>query len=613
MMRGTIETIAHLPEERATRGREVLGRLIGYMKPYTRQLAVTLVLVLIAAAGQAAGPLLIGYAIDSAITAGDYAQLNQLMLLLLVVYVVTVLATRSQIRIIGVIGQRLLAALRSDIFTTVQRLSLRFFDRRPAGDMMSRLTNDTEVLNQLLSQGLVQVVGSLFGLIGIVIAMLWLDWRLSLASFIVIPLMLLLTKVFSQLARRAFRRTRESIGDVSTEIQENIAGVRVAQAFNNTEANVQRFRETNAANRDANVSATAVTSAFMPTIDVLAAIATAIVAGYGGYQAIHGAVTVGVVVAFLTYVQQFFRPIQQLSTFYNTAQASLAAAERVFELIDTPVELVDAPDAITLPPIVGRVAFEHVSFSYGARPGDQAANGAVDATTKNQLTDISLVAEPGQTVAIVGPTGAGKTTLVNLIGRFYDVTSGAVTIDDHDVRSVTKASLRSQMGVVLQESFLFSGTVMENIRYGRLDATDEEVLAAARAANADTFIQRLPEGYQSKLGERGGGLSQGQRQLIGIARAILADPRLLILDEATSSVDTRTEQLIQSALRTLLANRTAFVIAHRLSTIRDADQVIVLRDGQIVESGTHDQLLARGGFYAELYRRQFRDEPVVAS
>jgi ATP-binding cassette, subfamily B, multidrug efflux pump len=625
MMHGGMRAIGALPEERATRGNLVLRRLIGYLRPYWKQLLLALGLVLIGAATQALGPYLIGRAIDGAIGQGDGAALDRTMLMLLAVYVVGWLASRTQIILVGAVGQRTLARLRSEIFATVQRLSLRFFDRQPAGDLMSRLVNDTDVLNQLFSQGIVQILGSLFGLVGILVAMLALDWRLALASFVVIPLMLLLTNLFSTLSRRAFRRTREAIGDVSSEIQEEIAGVKVAQAFNRTGLNQQRFAQRNAANRDANVNATAITSAFTPAIDVLSTVATAIVAGYGGYLALRGLATVGVVVAFLTYVQQFFRPIQQLSTFYTTAQSSLAASERIFDLIDTPVDLADTPGAGDLPPIVGRVVFDHVSFSYGERAKDERrttndgrrmtdSDGTLSSLVLHPssqhemvLRDVSLVAKPGQTVAIVGPTGAGKTTLVNLIGRFYEVSGGAVTIDGVDVRDVTRASLRRQMGVVLQDSFLFSGTIMENIRYGRLDATDAEVEAAARAANAHEFISRLPEGYQTKLGERGGTLSQGQRQLIGIARAILADPRILILDEATSSVDSRTEALIQSALKTLLKGRTSFVIAHRLSTIRDADQVLVMRDGQIVERGTHESLLARGGFYAELYRRQFRN------
>ncbi|HEY3229703.1 MAG TPA: ABC transporter ATP-binding protein, partial [Roseiflexaceae bacterium] len=443
-----MQAIAALPEERAERGSAVLRRLMDYLRPYWKQLLVVLALVLVGAASQAAAPYLIGRAIDGAIGQRDGAALDRTMLLLLAVYIVGTLATRTQIILIGAVGQRTLSRMRSEIFATVQRLSLRFFDRHPAGDLMSRLVNDTDVLNQLFSQGIIQVLGSLFGLVGILIAMLALDWRLALVSFIIIPVMLLLTNVFSQLSRRAFRRTRAAIGDVSSEIQEEIAGVKIAQAFNRTDLNQQRFAQRNAANRDANVNATAITSAFTPAIDLLSTVATAIVAGYGGYLALNNLITVGVVVAFLTYVQQFFRPIQQLSTFYTTAQSSLAAAERIFDLIDTPVDLTDAPGAREMPPIVGRVEFDHVSFSYGDRPLSTASSQLQDVndngrrtTDKGQpapsdlvLRDVSLSAEPGETIAIVGPTGAGKTTLVNLIGRFYDVGDGAVLIDGIDVR-----------------------------------------------------------------------------------------------------------------------------------------------------------------------------------
>ncbi|HMO58543.1 MAG TPA: ABC transporter ATP-binding protein, partial [Roseiflexaceae bacterium] len=578
------------------------------LRPHSARLGLVLLLALAAAATQALGPVLIGVAIDDAIAGGDGDTLNRTMLLLLLTYLIGAVASRYQFLYMGEIGQRTLAYMRHEIFTTLQRLSLRFFDRQPAGDLMSRLLNDTDVLNQLFGQGLVQVLGSLFGLLGILLAMLLLDWRLAVASFVIIPVILLVTNLFARMSRRAFRRTRESLGDVSSEIQEEMAGVKVAQAFSRTAVNQQRFARRNAANRDANVNATAITSAFMPAIDVLSTIATAIVVAYGGLLVVEGSTTVGVVFAFLTYVQQFFRPIQALAGFYTTAQASLAASERIFDLIDTRPDLVDTADAVAIAPITGRVEFDHVSFSYGVRPG-QTLDPAADTLV---LRDITFVAEPGQTVAIVGPTGAGKTTLVNMIGRFYDVSDGAVRIDGADVRSVTRTSLRTQMGIVLQDSFLFAGTIADNIRYGRLDASDAEVEEAAGAANAHEFIMRLPDGYHTQLGERGSMLSQGQRQLLGIARAILADPRILILDEATSSVDTRTEALIQAALRTLLHGRTSFVIAHRLSTIREADLVLVLEAGVVAERGTHDELLARDGLYAELYRRQFRDRPLPA-
>ncbi len=597
----------HTEESQSRSAVQILHRLGIYLHSYIPQLIAVFIFVLIGALTSAAGPYFIGRAIDAAIHKGDGTLLNIYSVLLVLTYLIGAAATRFQVSIMGIIGQRILAQLRADIFTTLQRLSLRYFDQHSTGDLMSRISNDTDVLNQLFGQGVIQVLGSLFGIVGIVVAMVALDWRLASVSFAAIPLMFLTTAFFSQLSRRAFLRTRESIGDVSAEIQEEIAGVRVAQAFNRTRVNRERFARRNAANRDANVGAVAITSALMPSLDILSTITTAAVAGYGGFLTYQHLVTIGTVVAFMTYVQQFFWPIQQLGNFYTTVQASFAAADRIFALIDTEPDLVDHPNAHEMPPIRGEVTFNSVSFSYGSRPS--ATLSHLNSESDLVLHAISLHAAPGEIIAIVGPTGAGKTTLVSLIGRLYDVTSGSVCIDGIDVRDVTRASLRRQMGVVLQDSFLFSGSIGDNIRYGRLDATNAEVEAAARAAHAHDFIQRLPQGYKSPVGERGNRLSQGQRQLIGIARAILANPRILILDEATSSVDTRTELLIQEALHTLLHGRTAFVIAHRLSTIREADQVLVLQGGRIVERGTHDFLLASGGLYADLYRHQFRDDP----
>ncbi len=584
---------------------KTMRRLLVYFKPYWLPLLGVAALLVVGTLLQLAAPYLIGRAVDQFIVAGDRRGLAVTMLLLLGTYLASWATTYGQFSSMVVVGNKVLYRLRTDIFDRIQRLSLRFFDQHEAGDLMSRLTNDVDTIGQVLNAGLIQTLGSALLIVGIVVAMFSLNWQLALATFAILPFMFASSIFFSRRARRAFRQTRKTIGSVSADLEENISGVRVAQAFAREEQNMERFDELNRANRDANVNAQGIVAAFSPTLDVLSTIGLAIVIGYGGYLALQDPplVTVGVIVSFLVYVRRFFQPIQQMAQLYAQLQSAVAGAERIFELLDIQPDLVDTADAVEMPAIAGRVTFDGVSFHYKAE--------------EPVLRDVDLVAEPGQTVALVGPTGAGKTTLVNLMGRFYDVVDGAVRIDDHDVRSVTRASLRAQMGIVLQDTFLFSGTILDNIRYGRLGATDEEVIEAARLANADPFISRLPDGYNTELSEQGRNLSQGQRQLLAIARAILADPRLLILDEATSSVDTRTELLIQQALGRLLQGRTSFVIAHRLSTIRNADQLLVLKEGEIVERATsrpersaHEQLLDLGGEYYKLYTSQFREEQV---
>ena len=502
-------------------------------------------------------------------------------------------------------GQHVLRQIQIDVFHQLQRLSLGFYNTNESGDLMSRITNDTSTIQQAIGFALIQVASGSLLIVWIAYNMLTDNLIYGLLSLAVLPVMIVVTQWFSSQARKAFRATRKEIGNVNAELEESISGVREVQAFSREDANIANFRESNAANRDANIRAVAYTAALAPTLEALGYVAIAIVAGVGGMfllrgQALGGElVSLGLIITFLGYVQRFNQPIQQISVLWTNIQSAVAGAERIFDLLDETPDIQDKPDAQEMPQIQGRVVYDHVHAEY--KSGEPV------------LKSVDLVAEIGQTIAIVGPTGAGKTTLVNLLPRFYDVTDGAVTIDGIDVRDVSAASLRHQIGLVLQDTFLFSDTVMNNIRFGRPEATDEEVIEAAKLARANDFIERLPEGYATILGERGGGLSQGQRQLLSIARAALADPRILILDEATSSVDTRTERQIQAALDLLLAGRTSFVIAHRLSTIRNADQVLVLVAGEIVERGRHEERLAKQGVYYDLYMSQFsRQEEVTA-
>ena len=533
------------------------------------------------------------------------AGLLRLILIMIALFVLGSVVTGATFFVMAWTGQHVLRTLRVEVFEQLHRLSLSYYSEHEAGDLMSRITNDTSAIEQAFSFALVNVISGVLLLVWVSYNMVIANLPFALLSLSVAPVMFLATLYFSEQARKAFRVSREEIGNVNAELQESIASVREVQAFNRADENIEQFKEVNAANRDANVRAVAYTSALAPALEALSYVALAIVTGVGGWYLLRGqsllgtAVTLGLVVTFLGYVQRFNQPIQQIAVLWTNIQNAIAGAERIFHILDERPAVFNKPGAQQMPTIQGQVEFEHATHSY--------EDGVP------VLKDVSFTAQPGQTVAIVGPTGAGKTTIINLIPRFYDVTGGAVRIDGIDVRDVNLRSLREQIGLVLQDTFLFSTTVMENVRFGRPNATDEEVIAAIKLANADSFIERLPEKYQTVLGERGSGLSQGQRQLLSIARAALADPRILILDEATSSVDTRTERLIQRAFDELLKGRTAFVIAHRLSTIRNADMILVLKDGQIIERGRHEELLAKEGFYYDLYMSQFKKQEDITA
>lgn len=595
-----------------------LVRFWRYFKPYWYAVAITAILIIISTVLQVVAPVLTGQAVDcyllpqadacwyaaiqpSADIAARASGLGTLVLVMVIVFVGGSFLQGLAFYSMNWAGQHALRTIREDTFDRIHQLSLGYYARNEAGNIMSRITSDTDTIQQVLGFALLSVVSGALQVVLTVAAMLAANVPYALISLTVVPAMAWATVYFSNQARKAFRESRQQMGSVNAGLQESIAGVREVQAFNREEESIEQFRRTNAANRDANVRAASFTSALNPVLEALGYVAIAIVVVVGAMSALRNqplfgtaVISLGTIFAFVQFVQRFNQPIQQIATLWTNIQSAIAGGERIFGLLDERPELVDRADARELPPIKGQVVFDRVAAEY--KRGEPVLRG------------VNFSAEPGQTVAIVGPTGAGKTTIINLIPRFYDVSAGRVLIDGTDVREVTSASLRRQIGIVLQDSFLFSDTVMSNIRYGRLDATDAEVIAAARLASADSFIERLPQGYQTVLGERGGGLSQGQRQLIAIARAALANPRILILDEATSSVDTRTERLIQKAFDQLLEGRTSFVIAHRLSTIRNADQVLMVKDGQIVERGTHPELLARRGAYYDLYMSQFRRE-----
>jgi ATP-binding cassette subfamily B multidrug efflux pump len=592
--------MAHLAgkPEPAKDVRGTLLRLWSYLRRQRAALIATAMIVVANTGLMVLGPYLLGVAIDEALTPGDLTLLARVGALMLGVYALSALLTWAQTFIMAGAAQRTVRDLRADLFDHQQELPLRFFDSHPHGDLMSRLTNDVEMINTVLSESVTQLVAGLLSLVAIAAVMLWLNPLLALITLLTTPvLMTLLTRLVVGRTRTAFRAQQETLGAMNGLIEETIGGQRVVKAYGQEAKVMAHFDATNQAYRSAATRAQIFAGFMGPLTNFVNNIGLAILGGVGGWLVIQGMATVGTLASFINYSRQFGRPLNEIANLFNTIQGAVAGAERVFALIDETPE--SQENAAPLAQVEGEVTFENVDFAY-------TPDAAV-------LKQVSLHARAGQTVALVGPTGAGKTTIVNLLTRFYDIDAGRILIDGVDIREIDRYALRRQLGIVLQDTYLFTGSVLENIRYGRLDATDAEVYAAARLANAEQFIHRLPHGYATLLSERASNLSQGQRQLLAIARAILADPRILILDEATSSVDTRTEQQIQEAMLRLMRGRTSFVIAHRLSTIRGADQILVLRHGEIVERGTHAELLAQHGFYHELYTSQFRGQEAVAA
>jgi ABC-type multidrug transport system fused ATPase/permease subunit len=592
--RGALEMGSATNEEGVFFNTRVVRRLLAYLLPYRAQMIGGVVLMLIATGLTLTIPYMMKVAIDQHIAAGDMPGLRRISLQLAGAFVTLFLATAGQRYLLSWVGQRVLTNLRQALFDHLQRLSLAYHDTHIVGVTVSRVINDVAEINEVLSQGLITLLGDMLVLAGTVVVMTTLNPRLALFTFSVIPLMMLATYLFSRRARLAYRETRSRVAAVVGDLAEDLSAMRVIQAFAQEGASQKRFQRINEDNRRAQINAMSLSFIFLPTVDLLGMLATAIVLWFGGMAAARGEVTIGLVVAFLAYVTRFFQPIQELSRLFTTMQSAMAGGELVLRLLDTPSQVVDRPGAGDMPPIRGAIRFEQVSFQYRA-------------DTPEVLHEVSFTVQPGQTLALVGPTGAGKTSVANLIARFYDVSGGAVLVDGIDVRDVTQRSLRAQFGLVPQDPFLFSGSIADNIRFGSPQASEPQVREAAAMANAAGFIEALPYGYETRILEGGVNLSLGQRQLICIARAVLADPRILILDEATANVDTVTEALIQSALERLLEGRTAVVIAHRLSTVRNADMISVIDNGKIIEQGTHDSLVKLDGLYRQLYEKQFID------
>jgi ABC-type multidrug transport system fused ATPase/permease subunit len=588
---------------RLIRGEDQRGRkvrwMLGLLRPYRGRLTLMFTALLLETAAALAPPYLLGKAIDSGIRAGDVAALDWIVAAFVFATVLYAVATFWESYLVGWIGTRALQDLRERIFTHLQSMSIGFFTRRSPGVLISRMTNDVEALNQLVTSGFVTIFSSTLTLVGVVAIMLALDVQLALITFVTFPLLAVASVVFRIVSAGTYRATRERIAAVTAYLQETLSGVRVVRSFGQEPRHMAQMTALNEENRDVNMKTVYLNASYFPAVEMLAAVGTAVILLYGGSQAVNGAIEVGVVVAFVGYLTRFFEPIQELSQLYTTYQQGMAALDKIFDLLDTAPDMVDAPGAIDPGTLRGEIELEGVWFSYAEQTA--AEDGAAAGDDLWALRDVDLHVPPGQTLALVGATGAGKSTFAKLVARFYDPQKGIVRVDGHDLRGVQQRALRRQLGIVPQEGFLFSGSVRENVAFGRPEASEEEIEAAIAAVGATEFVAKLPQGIDTEVGERGIQLSAGQRQLVAFARALLAEPRILILDEATSNVDVRTEKTIERGLERLLHGRTAIVIAHRLSTIRRAGKIVVLEGGQIAEQGTHDELINAGGPYAKLY------------
>jgi ATP-binding cassette subfamily B protein len=587
------------PAERKVPDRVLLRRLSTYALPFRAPLIAGIFFLLITAATNLAGPYILKITIDRYIATQDITGLTNIILAYIAINFVNFVTSNRQLYLMSGIGQRMIYKFREEMFSRLQRLSLKFYSENVSGSIVSRATNDVDSLQELLTSGILTVMSDAVTVAGVFIIMIWLSPPLTLASMIIVPMLIALIYVFQAKARSAYLTTKQKMAGVTAKLAESIMGMRVIQSFTRESDQQQAFGQVNIENLQANLVAARLFAVFPAGVEMISAVGTCAVLWYGGLQAFLGAITIGTIVAFMSYLTMFFRPLLQLSIFYTNVQSAMAGAERMFELIDAPIDIADKSDAVELKKLRGEISLEDVSFGYDPK--------------LLVLSNINLRIPSNETLAIVGPTGAGKTTLINLVCRFYDPIIGSIKVDGYDLRDVRLQSLHRQIGIVLQEPFLFSGSVKENIGYSRPGTSDREIIEAAKAVGAHDFIERLPAGYDTIIREGATNLSIGQRQLISFARALLADPRILIMDEATSSVDPYTELLIRRALESLLKNRTSLIIAHRLSTVRNADRIVVLDQGKIVEEGTHDQLVASRGLYARLYQMQFRESEEITT